>query len=159
MPSKQDVWARWGRDQCRPWLCFCPLGLWLSLYHGVHQRHRGSLGLTPLGDPVSLWRVLVPELLPLTFVVYNLRCLTQVSQWVNSVMWATYSPDQPLGLTHVCWLVGVPTMPPQSTAPKSDGCGGRHYLPCAHHNCHGKSVYISPLFGLPAHRWLYPFST
>lgn len=50
-----------------------------------------------------LWSAPVPSSLPLTTVVHNLRCLTLVSQWVNSGMWPTSGPHQPLRLSHMYW--------------------------------------------------------
>lgn len=37
-------------------LCFCLLGTWPPLRHGVNQKHREPLGLTSLGCSLSPWR-------------------------------------------------------------------------------------------------------
>lgn len=84
-------------------------------------------------DVMSPMKHPVPRSFLLTVVIDSLGCLTQVSLWMNLVMWDTYSPYQPLVLSHICAVLAgwCSNNTPQSIICKDDGGSGRHYLSCA----------------------------
>lgn len=94
---------------------------------------------------------LVPRSFLLTAMVDSLGCLTQVSLWMNLVMWDTYSPYQPLVLSHTRTVL--------AGWYSKQHCLGLQYsrvmgvvagiiYPVPTHNFQGGRMQTSPLLGL-----------
>lgn len=153
VPPKQDVWAPWGRDLWRSWLCFCPLRLGPPIQHGVHKRHRGPLRLRPLGDPTSPKG---PQFQDRSYwLLHTIRGISLRSHnaliqgcglfTVHTKPWAWVTrADHALLL-----LVGVSIMPPQFAAPSGDRVAVGIIYPVPTHTCHSNRVHTSPIFGPP----------